>query len=79
MSTQNWSDLERAITDDVKFGAIAAINKALVSALASGTAPDNWSAEDKMKYFIILDVQDEILKRIDQTLAQHKIENPKEA
>ena len=60
-------DQEKAIIDDIKFGALAVINRELEDAISAGTDPKKWTPEEKMKYFLVLEVQDEILRRVDLT------------
>ena len=59
--------IEKEIIDDIKFGALEVINKELEETISAGTNPEAWSQEDKAKYFLILDVQEEILMRVSQT------------
>jgi len=72
------NEIERAVVDNVKFGALAVINKALKKAITAGMNPELWSAEDKMKYFLILDVQDEILRRVRHTFSKPNRKRSKE-
>jgi hypothetical protein len=65
-------ETERTVIDNVKFGALAVLNKALEKTIVAGTDPKCWSAEDKMKYLLILDVRDEILRRVRQTFSKPK-------
>ncbi len=66
------NNLEETIIDNIKFGALDVINKALYDTIQAQTDPLNWSPEDKMKYFLILDVQEEILRRVNRTFAKRK-------
>ena len=74
---QNSKNLQETIVDNIKFGALEVINKSLYDTIQAGTNPQNWSPEDKMKYFLILDVQDEILRRVNRTFAPRKKKAPK--
>lgn len=62
--------LKEAVIDDIKFGALAKMNEVLRETLDAGTRPEDWSVDDKKKYFLILAVQDEILRRVEQTFAK---------
>lgn len=72
------NEIERAVVENVKFGALAVLNMALRKTITAGTNPELWSAEDKMKYFLILDVQDEILRRVSHTFSTPKRKHSKE-
>jgi len=63
-------NLQGTIIDNIKFGALDVINKALYDTIQAQTDPRDWSPEDKMKYFLILDVQEEILRRVNRTFAK---------
>jgi hypothetical protein len=64
--------LEETVIDDIKFGALAKMNEALRETLDAGTKPEDWSVEDKAKYFLIVAVQDEILRRVKLTFAKRR-------
>ena len=71
-------NLEETIVDNIKFGALEVINKALYDTIQARTDPQDWSPEDKMKYFLILEVQDEILRRVNRTFAKRKRKSPRQ-
>mgnify|MGYP001605226450 CR=1 FL=1 len=66
------TQLERQIIDHVKFGALEVINKVLRKTLEAEIPPDKWSAEDKSKYVVAIDVRDEVLKRIEGTFRSRR-------
>jgi hypothetical protein len=64
--------LERTIVDHVKFGALAVLNKALSDTIQTGDRFELWPAEDQRVYHLIIDVQQEILRRVEATFAKRK-------
>lgn len=68
-------EMERAITDDLKSGAAAVMNRALERALSTGTSFEKWPAEEQAKYFLILDVEGEVLRRVERTFAKLRSED----
>jgi hypothetical protein len=64
-------EIERSVIDDIKFGAVAVITKELQEAIVTQIDPVKWTPEDKKKYFLILDVQNEILERVRKTFDQY--------
>lgn len=62
------AEKSRAVIDDIKAGALSVINKTLHDTLQKSGDFEQWSQEDRAKYFLILDVRDEILRRVRGTL-----------
>lgn len=61
-------EMRHEIIDDIKSGALAVINKALHDTIQISQTFENWPAEEKAKYFLILDVEAEIIRRVNRTL-----------